>query len=126
MEAGEYPSVRIGDLMMETIGCWIVAVLAIVLFFMARTHLRKKRFEALTAKYGDSRIVRSIMGKQIWKGATYEMVRDSLGRPISVDRKVMKTKTKEVWKYEQISRNRYALKVTFEDGEVVGWDRKGG
>lgn len=40
------------------------------------------------------------------------------------DQKVLKTKTKEVWKYKPTGKNRYALKITLEDDEVIGWDQK--
>jgi hypothetical protein len=36
----------------------------------------------------------------------------------------MKTKTKEVWKYHQRGANRYGLKITLENGRVVGWENK--
>lgn len=47
---------------------------------------------------------------------------DSLGRPLDIDQKVLKTK--EVWKYNQTGKGRYALRITLENGEVVGWDQK--
>jgi hypothetical protein len=38
---------------------------------------------------------------------------------------VLKTKTKEIWKYREIKKGQYALKVTLEENMVVGWDMKG-
>lgn len=49
---------------------------------------------------------------------------DSLGQPADVDRKVMKTKIREVWKYFKTGKRRYALRITLENGVVVGWDKK--
>ena len=52
------------------------------------------------------------------------MVIDSWGRPDAVDRKVYKTKIREVWKYGPGPRRSYANKVTFENGIVVGWENR--
>ncbi|NNC68303.1 MAG: hypothetical protein HKN83_09745 [Gammaproteobacteria bacterium] len=41
-----------------------------------------------------------------------------------IDQKVLKTKTKEVWKYFPSGRRRYGLRVKQVNGEVVGWDEK--
>ncbi|PKN66998.1 MAG: DUF2845 domain-containing protein, partial [Deltaproteobacteria bacterium HGW-Deltaproteobacteria-10] len=37
---------------------------------------------------------------------------------------VLKTKTKKTWKYHQQGTNRFGLRVTVENGYVVGWDKK--
>jgi hypothetical protein len=55
---------------------------------------------------------------------TPEQLIDSIGRPVDIDRKIMKTKTKEVWKYNQTGRGRFALRIILEDGVVIGWDKK--
>jgi hypothetical protein len=47
-----------------------------------------------------------------------------LGNPLDVDQKVLKTKKKEVWKYQPKGANRYALRVILENGLVVGWEQK--
>ncbi len=36
----------------------------------------------------------------------------------------MKTKTKQILKYEQTAKNRYDTRIHLEDGIVVGWDLK--
>lgn len=36
----------------------------------------------------------------------------------------MKTKVKEIWKYNPIGEKRYGLKITIENCEVIGWDKK--
>ncbi len=56
-----------------------------------------------------------------WQGQTADMVVASFGRPVEVDEKVMKSKTTNVFKYLPFS-NRFALRVTLENGLVVGWD----
>ncbi|MDD2660259.1 MAG: hypothetical protein PHY54_11375 [Methylococcales bacterium] len=83
-----------------------------------------KRQEALLAKYNNAEVVDLIIKKSIWQSQTSEQLRDSLGQPSEIDRKVMKTKTREVWKYFKTGKRRFALRVTLENGVVVGWDKK--
>jgi len=75
-------------------------------------------------KYGDEGLVDKLMEGLFWQGQTEDQLKDSLGEPADVDQKVLKTKTKEIWKYYESGKNRYDLKVTIENGEVVGWDKK--
>lgn len=65
-----------------------------------------------------------IMKRMFWQGQTPAQLTDSLGCPVDIDRKIMKTKTREVWKYNETGKGRYALRITIEDGAVVGWDKK--
>lgn len=78
----------------------------------------------LMMKYKDDELVESLMGESFWQGQTEDQLRDSLGEPLDIDQRVLKTKVKEVWKYEQTGKNRYSLKITLENGVVVGWDQK--
>ncbi len=84
----------------------------------------RARREAVYRKYGHTEDAARIIARSIWQGETAEQLRDSLGRPIDVDQKVLKTKTKEVWKYSQTGVNRFGLRVTLENGVVVGWEKK--
>ena len=84
----------------------------------------KRQRESLLAKYGDKEIVDRIMRKMWWQGQTSEQLHDSLGEPIDIEQHVMKTKTKEVWKYNQTGKGRFGLRITIEDGKVIGWDEK--
>ncbi|MDO8926938.1 MAG: hypothetical protein Q7U94_08515 [Sideroxyarcus sp.] len=102
----------------------VVLVIVIVAWVAYSNHRDKKRREALFAKYGDSEIVNKIMSKSFWQGQTPEQLTDSLGDPVDIDTKVLKTKTKEVWKYNETGKGRFALRITVEDGIVVGWDQK--
>lgn len=99
------------------IAIWIVW--ALILSMVKRARRRR-----LMAKYGDELIVNRIMKKMFWQGQTPEQLIDSIGRPLDTDHRVMKTKTKEVWKYNRTGKGRYALRITFENGVVVGWDSK--
>ncbi|WP_261840989.1 hypothetical protein [Aliamphritea ceti] len=98
----------------------LIAVLWVMLAFIFR-YLKKQR---LMKKYGNEDIVRKIMKKMIWQSQSPEQLIDSLGRPMDIDQKVLKTKIKEVWKYHRKGKNRYALKVILENNVVVGWDKK--
>jgi hypothetical protein len=46
----------------------------------------------------------------------------SLGQPLDVKERVLKSKTKHTYCYQQTAKNRFALKIHLEDGIVVGWD----
>lgn len=95
-----------------------------VVWALIGAFLNRLRRQQLMAKYGDELIVNRIMKKMFWQGQTPEQLIDSIGRPLDTDHRVMKTKTKEVWKYNRTGKGRYALRITFENGVVVGWDSK--
>ena len=100
---------------------WGFAILLCVVLLMAWLLARRMR---LTLKYRDEELVEHLLEEKFWRGQTAEQLKDSLGAPLDVDQKVLKTKVKEVWKYEQTGKNRYALKITLDDGVVVSWDQK--
>lgn len=102
----------------------ILIVLVVAAWVVISNHMAQKRRETLMSKYGDREIVDMIMKRMFWQGQTTEQLADSLGRPVDIDRKVLKTKTKEVWKYNQTGKGRFALRITVEDDAVVGWDKK--
>ncbi|MDP3008454.1 MAG: TerD family protein [Methylococcales bacterium] len=83
-----------------------------------------ERRNALIAKHGSAEVADKIINKEFWQGQTKEQLKDSRGTPADVDQKVLKTKTKEIWKYTQIAANRYALKITLENNLVVGWEEQ--
>lgn len=84
----------------------------------------RQRRRQLTARYRDPEIARRIMQRVVWQGETREQLRESFGEPADIDQKVLKTKSKEVWKYRPTGKNRFGLKVTLDDGIVVAWDMK--
>lgn len=96
----------------------------VIVITLAWLLTKKLRFSRLLDKYGDEVVVRKIIGRTLWQGQTAEQVIDALGEPKDIDQKVLKTKTKEVWKYFPSGRRRYGLRVTLDNGEVVGWDDK--
>ena len=64
------------------------------------------------------------MNSEFWVGQTAQQLRESIGDPVDIDQKVLKTKKKEVWKYFPQGKRRYGLRITLENDEVVGWDEK--
>lgn len=93
-------------------------------FFYVSHLVAKNKRERLMAKYGDPSVVDRIMRKMFWQGQTPEQLRDSLGSPADIDSKVMKSRSRQVWKYHPAGKNRYRLRITLDDGYVVGWDQK--
>ena len=85
----------------------------------------KKRRDYLMVKYNhDADLVEDIMNNRVWQGQLSVELIDSLGNPVATDEKVLKTKKKEVWKYQHQGGNRYNLRITLDDDVVVGWDLK--
>ena len=80
-----------------------------------------ERFADLSERFG-AEAATDIIDGLYWQGGTSEMVVEALGEPEDVKEKVYKTKTKTTYFYQQIAKNRFALKIHFEDGVVVGWD----
>ena len=118
-----YGVVKLG----ETVGWPVFLIISICLLSLCiylSAHFRKKRFEELMRKYNDKEIVDLIMSRSFWQGQTTEQLLDSLGRPYDVDEKVMKTRKREVWKYQHRGHNRYGLRITLDNDIVVGWDQK--
>jgi hypothetical protein len=103
---------------------YLWALLALIVICLAAYYQQNRRRELLMQKYGDRRIVDKIMDGMIWQGQSEGQLIDAIGRPVDIEQKVLKTKTKETWKYNATGKNRYALRVVLEDGVVVGWDKK--
>ncbi len=106
----------------STILALIFGALVLVALVCVWAYLQRRK--QLTAKYGDPEIARRIMKRVLWQGETQEQLLESLGTPADTDQKVLKTKSKEVWKYRPVGKNRFGLKVTLDDGIVVAWDSK--
>lgn len=82
------------------------------------------RLSYLLEKYNDEAVVINIMKCMIWESMTAAQLFDSLGEPEAIDQKYLKQISREVWKYNSQGSNRYRLRVTLENGAVVGWDKK--
>lgn len=100
----------------------VIAIIALTIWYQAAQ--KKKRREDLMAKYNDAELVDKLMEGCFWQGQTSGQLLDSLGSPEDVDEKVLKTKKKEVWKYNHRGGNRYGLRITLDNDIVVGWDQK--
>ncbi|MDD4915289.1 MAG: hypothetical protein PHW13_09685 [Methylococcales bacterium] len=111
----------------ENVG-WEVVILALlailVAIVLANYSKKQKRLAYLRSKYDDEKIVQLIFKGHIWQGQTSEQLQDSLGSPVDIDYKLLKTKSKNIWKYHHRGANRYGLRVTLENDIVIGWDKK--
>lgn len=101
---------------------WIIIFVVgfIVVAYLSYTAKEKRLME----KYKDEALVEKLMKGTYWQGQTEGQLKDSLGKPSDIQRQVLKTKTKETWKYHKTGNNRYDLKIFLEDGVVIGWDEK--
>jgi hypothetical protein len=77
----------------------------------------------LFLKYRSKEIVERIMVHSVWQDQTEEQVIDSIGKPHATDLELTKKKNVQVWKYYKHG-NYYKLKVTVENGVVVGIEKK--
>lgn len=102
----------------------LVVVAVFGFYFWYKKKKRGDRQEYLMTKYRDEILVSKIMGGHFWEGQTSEQLADAIGQPIEVDEKQLKTKRTEIWKYDSQGRNRFGLRITIENGVVVGWDKK--
>jgi hypothetical protein len=111
----------------ETIG-WVIPLVVVCAFVVLvawyKQFQRQKRLAYLRDKYRDEQVVQDIYAGYFWQGQTEEQLRDAIGPPAAIDNKLLKTMTREVWKYHPTGVNRYRLRITVEDGRVAGWDKK--
>jgi hypothetical protein len=110
-------------------GWVLIAIVAgvIVLIIVQKAAAKKKRLEYLQylmGKYGDATIVDHICNHRFWQGQTAEQLIDSLGPPHGVDKKLLKSINREVWKYNPRGVNRYGLRITLDNYIVTTWDQK--
>lgn len=100
----------------------LVAIVLLVWFY--KYSQKQKRLAYLRAKYNDEDVVQKIYAGHVWQGQSEEQLRDSLGKPDAIDNKLLKTMTREIWKYHPSGINRYRLRITVDNGRVAGWDQK--
>ena len=94
------------------------------LLFVLKSIGKSRRHSTLMEKYQDESLVKDIEEGYYWQGQTADQLRDALGDPDDIDEKVLKTKTKSVWKYHHQGANRYGLRINLDDQVVRGWDQK--
>ena len=93
-------------------------------FLWYKSVKRRNQIGYLHSKYEDEALAQRILEHRPWEGQTSQQLVDSLGDPVSIDKKVLKTRKREIWKYNQRGTNRYKLRITLDDDIVVGWDEK--
>jgi hypothetical protein len=103
----------------------ILGLIATIGLFVAYgIHKKAARLAHLTQKYGSEALAQQIMQKRYWQGQTSEQLRDSLGPPVAIDHALLKTRKREIWKYEQRGKNRFGLRITLDDDFVAGWEHR--
>ncbi|MCQ8103460.1 hypothetical protein NP590_05010 [Methylomonas sp. SURF-2] len=105
----------------------IVGGSMLLIYILLWSHKRKKHaawMKHLYDKYKDAEVVDGILNSMFWKGMTEEQLIDSLGSPDAIDTQVLKTKRKEIWKYNEVRKGQFATKITVENHKVIGWDKK--
>jgi hypothetical protein len=102
----------------------IICVVGIGALIGLKVYQSRARLAYLRNKYGNEAIVQGIIQHHFWEGQTSEQLVDSIGNPASVDQKVLKTRKREIWKYNRQGVNRYGLRITLDGDIVVGWDQK--
>lgn len=105
-----------------------VGAIGFALYKMAESEDKKRakeeaerRRQRLIDTYGPevaSRILRCIIAQ----GDTVEIVHEMFGEPEAVTEKVSPTRARYVLKYGQLNARSFRLKVTIEDGVVIGWE----
>lgn len=78
----------------------------------------------LREKYRNEEIVNKVFKGIVWQRESAEQLIDSMGNPVAVDSRMLKTKKQEIWKYDHQGGNRYNLGITLEDDVVIGWNEK--
>lgn len=101
-----------------------ILVATVLLVWFYKYSQKQKRLTYLRAKYNDEDVVQKIYAGHVWQGQSEEELRDSLGKPNAIDNKLLKTMTREIWKYHPSGINRYRLRITVDNGRVAGWDQK--
>jgi hypothetical protein len=95
-----------------------------ILGAIIRKAKRNSRRKFLLQKYRDEYIAEKILDGYIWQGQTSEQLFDSRGNPDNIERKVLKSKTKETWKYHQVRKGQFRTRIFLENDEVIGWENK--
>jgi hypothetical protein len=104
-------------------GSTIIGLFILRIIWLSYRH--KKWIKYLKNKYdNDMWIVNAIDNGKFWQGQSAEQLIDSIGRPLAIDKQVLKTKTKETWKYQRLRKGQYGLRLFLENDFVVGWDKK--
>lgn len=95
-----------------------------ILGAIVRKVQRDSRRKFLLKKYGNAHLAEKILNGYVWQGQTAEQLSDSRGDPDDIDRKVLKSKSKETWKYHQVRKGQFRTRIFLENNIVVGWEKK--
>ena len=105
---------------------WILLIVGgiVVVGVVMRIVFRAMHHAVLLAKFGDAAAAEKIIDGKIWQGMTAAQLTEVMGTPLKVDQRVLKTKTVEIWKYGEITKNQFQWRITLEDGVVTVWEQK--
>lgn len=112
------------------IGFFCIVSMLVLIGFLVYLYLKlesdktKHKKLELLRKYGNETIVDRILRHMIWVGQTEAQLIDSQGTPVDVDVKVMKSKTQKTYKYRQLGRGKFGLRIILDNGVVVSYDDK--
>jgi hypothetical protein len=107
--------------MSQNMSAYLIIAFAVIFCVLLVVNQRKVRHQKLADRFRSSEVASAIMRREIWQGMTADMLRESRGKPDEQEKSVLKTKTKETWKYGKTGKNRFRLRVMIENGLVVGW-----
>lgn len=74
----------------------------------------------LMKRYGDKEVVKSIMRREIWIGASKQMIKDSWGSPGDIKQ----GSHQSTWCYKNIGKNRWQHRINFRNGRVTSFTEK--
>lgn len=98
-------------------------LIALAIFFLGSQFNKIARRQKIKEQFG-SESEAKILKRTFWVGQSSEELIASLGKPNTIDKKVYKSKVKEVWRYFPSKKNSSDLKITLENDSVVGWHKK--
>jgi hypothetical protein len=107
----------------------LASIFLVIVIVMARSWEKQRqeaaaeaaaRVRELTSQFGPEAAQR-ILNHEYWQGMTKKMLLEAMGEPADQDENILRSKTKETWKYGQEGVNRFKLRVFLENDVVVGW-----
>jgi hypothetical protein len=100
--------------------CLITALYG--LYRLYKVQSRIARIDRLISTFGEETAILILDGK-FWQGQHRNALLESLGPPSDIKTNVLKTKTKEEFRYLPKGRRQFGLKIFLEDNTVVGWEQ---
>lgn len=90
---------------------------------IAKLEQARREERKLIETYGHEAAM-NILNKRLWIGCPERALYEMFGSPVSKEEKVKSSSVTRTHKYMETGKNRFALRVTLENGLVTGWDDK--